>query len=158
MNLAIQKPNLSPLDQLCQVIEQMIERFKTQKQSIHDNISYCRQIRTARKHFEKNLKSNISKFEKQTEVKQMEIELHFYNVLKDLEIKIPEILEELEDENWFMSFFLRREVRKSYRLVVYTQREMSQKVYPNNADKIINDPEKYQKLVDSWGDLADDEY
>ena len=158
MHLTLNKPSQSPLDHFIRVINEMIDRVNASQQTVRDKISQCRELRTARKHFEKNLKTNFSKFDSLSEIKQMEMELHFYNILKGLDAKVPHILEALKEKKGLLSRFLHREVRKSYKIVKSTQKKMAEKVYTNNAAKVLNDPEKYQKLVDAWGDLADDEY
>jgi len=159
MNLALTKPIYDPLDHIIQLINELLERLKHSKNSIVKNISDCRKIRNNRKDFEKAIKIVLNNFDCLTEKQQTEIELHFYRVIKELEKKVPSVIENLrKEEGLFISYFLRREVRKALKVFRRSQKRMSVKLYPDRSKEILSNPEEYQQLVDTWGDLADDEY
>ena len=159
MNLALAKPIYDPLDHFIDVINELLEKLKESKNSVVNNISYCRKIRTSRKVFEKEIKKVLLNFSTYSEKQQNEIEFHFYKVIRELEQKVPSVIENLKkEEGLFVSYFLRREVRKALNIFKRSQKKMSVHLYPDHSKEILSNPEEYQKLVDVWGNLAEDEY
>jgi len=159
MNLPLTQPICDPLNHFIEVINELLEKLKESKNSFVKNISYCRKIRTTRKVFEKEIKKVLLNFNNLSEKQQTEIELHFYRVIKEVEKKVPSVIENLKrDEGLFLSYFLRREVRKALKIFKRSQKKMADHLYPDHSKEILSSPEEYQKLVDTWGELADDEY
>lgn len=160
MNLTLTKSSIDPIEHLLNALTEFIDSLKQSKKTLADNIRFCRQLRTSRKKFEKELRKTIACFNTLPENQQVEIELAFHKLLKKLQNIVPEVNQEIENDKLFFlfSYFLKRDVNKSLQFFKKAQAKMSAQLYTDPTEKIINDPALQQKLVDQWGDLANEQY
>lgn len=158
MNLTLTEPSIDPIERFIKVLTEFIETLKTSKQTLAYSLKFCRELRTNRKKFEKQIGNTINCFHTLQESNQAEIELAFYKALKKLESIAPTVKQGIDDDHLFFLFslFLKREVNKTLKFLKKSQGKMSAQLYPDRSKEILDNPELYQKLVDAWGDISDD--
>jgi len=158
MSIALTKNSLAPIDRILVVMIEFLDSLQHSKNTIHDNITFCREMRTNRKKFEKEIKGVIKTFHCFSEKQQSEIEMTFYRSLNKLEKIVPKVEKEIDDDHLFFvfSYFLKREMKKTLAFFRKTQSKMSATLYPDKSKEILSNPKKYQELVDTWGELAHD--
>lgn len=160
MNLTLTKSSIYSIEHLLSALVGFIDTLQHSKKTFSDNVRFCRELRTNRKRFEKDIKITLKKFNTLSENQQVEIELAFHKALKKLETVVPQIHIEIENDRLFFmfSFFLKREVNKSLKFLRKSQAKMCAQLYSDPTEKIMSDPRLQQQLIDQWGDLANEEY
>lgn len=158
MNLSTHQPNLTSFNRVINAFYELINDLTESKKNFSENIDYCKKFRQRRKAFEKMAESFVCNFDKASDKRQAEVEMFFYNSLKNLEQAIPKAKSELTTEVPFLfSKFLTRELDKSLGTFKKYQKIMADRLYPDHRKEILSNPALYQELVDAWGDLAADE-
>ncbi|HEY0055400.1 MAG TPA: hypothetical protein VGB63_08595 [Pedobacter sp.] len=161
MHLTLPRTQRDPLVVILKALNELIESLKHSANPLsraYVDFKYCKAIRANRKEFQSMVNCTLENFSKYSEKHQVEIEMHFYKSLQQLSVLIPEAKLELEREGSFLAKFLIRELNKTLKTFQSSQKEMSSYLYRDNSEEILSNPELYKKLVDTWGDLAEDEY
>jgi len=160
MNLTLNKSSIDPIERLLNALTEFIDNLKHTKKTFADNVRFCRELRTNRKKFEKEIKNTINCFHSLPESQQVELELIFHKALRRLQLIAPKVYQEIEDDHLFIlfSFCLKRELRKTLTLLKKTQVKMATELYSDPTEEIMSDSELQKQLIEQWGDLANEEY
>lgn len=159
MNLSLSylSPN-SSIDSFLKFLEQLLDNLKKSENNLSENIKYCQKLRSDRKKFCIELVQLNKDFSLLSERDQREIELHLYNAIKEIENLFPSVRQDLKEDVAFLyRVFLIREINKTLKMFKKHQNVMAIRLYPDKKKEIISNPELYQKLVDTWGDLANED-
>jgi hypothetical protein len=160
MNLSLTKSSLDPIERLLIALTEFIDTLKHSKKTFSENVKFCRELRTNRKKFEKEIRKTIKCFQSLSDNHKVELELSFHKALKKLEIILPKVRQEIDQDKLFVlfSYLLKRELRKTLKFFRKSQIKMASHLYSDPTEKIMNDPSLQQLLIDQWGDLSNEEY
>lgn len=158
MNAAISPHSYQdPLESFLKVLNELIQSLKQSHKDIFNNFSTCHQIRKSRKDFEKLMKEILKQFDCLSEKDKAQIELSTYKLLQKIEALAPKAISEIKDENIpVFSYFLIWQIRKTLKSFRASQKKMAEQLYPDRSKEILSNPDLYQNLVATWGDLAND--
>ncbi|WP_439695173.1 hypothetical protein ACFGVS_19080 [Mucilaginibacter sp. AW1-7] len=158
MNVAISPHSYQdPLESFLKVLNELIESLSQSRKNIFNNFSNCHQIRKSRKDFEKLMKEILKKFDCLSEKDKATIELSTYRLLQRIEVLAPRAICEVKEDNIpIFSHFLIWQIRKTLKSFRASQKKMADQLYPDRSKEILSNPDLYQNLVATWGDLAND--
>jgi hypothetical protein len=160
MKVTLTNNSIASIERLINVLNEFIDTLKESKKTFSDNVKFCRELRTSRKKFEKEMRKTLRCFHSLQENQQVEIELVFHKALKTLESITPKVKQEIEEDRLFIlfSYLLKREINKTLRFFKKSQTKMASHLYSDPTEEILNDPKLQKLLIEQWGDLANEEY
>jgi len=161
MNITLNQ-NYSQVESFISFLNDIIARMQKHNDfvtSVINDVKTCAQIRQERKAFKKSVLLTLKSFPTFKERDRVNIELHYFRAMNELNILVPKAKREIKDEKIpFFGYFLIRELDKTYSIFQMAQSQMSNQLYKNQPAENLTDPEVYASIVATWGECDDEEY
>jgi hypothetical protein len=156
MNLTLNNQS-SAIEKIVSIINELIDDLKQSHTSILSNFEFCRKMRKDRIELKADIKDVLDIFGNLSEDAQSDFELKIYQASARLNSIAPKVLKELKEHGPFLfKYYLIWEVKENVGMITHLQKQLESILYPPNKE-IDNDINFYNKLVDVWGDLNDEE-